>query len=138
VTSNFFLYQFVLLTISAFFHVQPTNALFFSVCVDGCALRSFLMLHVRLMSESDQCLYNTTYHRFWELHRLKNAQYIVRIKGGLKNNLCFWEAIKPGTHRALQIYLLGFFKACTCGMIGSWIVTCQLLTTVIKCLLGRQ
>jgi hypothetical protein len=78
-----------------------------------------MMLHVRLMSESDQCLYDTTFHRFWELHRLKNAQYIVRIEGGLKNNLCFWEAIKPGTHRALQIYLLGFFKACTCGMIGS-------------------
>jgi hypothetical protein len=50
-------------------------------------------LHVRPMSESDQCLNDTAFHRFWELrrdfkslHRLKYAQYIVRIEGGLKNN----------------------------------------------------
>jgi hypothetical protein len=46
--------------------------------------------------------------------------------------LCFWEAIVPKTHRALQIYLLSFFKAYT--SVGSRIVTCWLLTTVIKCL----
>jgi hypothetical protein len=44
----------------------------------------------------------------------------------------------PGTHRALQIDLLGFFKAYTSDMIGSRIVTCQLLATVIKCLQLRS
>jgi hypothetical protein len=45
------------------------------------------------MSESDQCLHDTAFRRFWELrrnlkslHRLKYAQYIMRIEGGLKNN----------------------------------------------------
>jgi hypothetical protein len=46
------------------------------------------------MSKSDQCLYNTAFRRFWELrrdfkslNRLIYAQNIVRIVGGLKNNL---------------------------------------------------
>jgi hypothetical protein len=45
------------------------------------------------MSESDQCLYDTASRRFRELRRdfkslqrLKYAQHIVRIEGGLKNN----------------------------------------------------
>jgi hypothetical protein len=49
--------------------------------------------NVRPMSESDQCFYDTAFHRFRELrrdfkslHRLKYAQYIVRIEGSLKNN----------------------------------------------------
>jgi hypothetical protein len=49
--------------------------------------------HVRPLSESNQCLYDTAFHRFAELrcdlkslHRLKSAQYIVRIESGLKNN----------------------------------------------------
>jgi hypothetical protein len=56
-------------------------------------LKGFETLHVRSMSESDQCLYDTAFRRFRELrrdfkslHRLKYAQYIVRIEGGLKNN----------------------------------------------------
>jgi hypothetical protein len=47
--------------------------------------------HVRLMSESDQCLDDTGFRRFRELrrdfkslHLLKYAQYIVRIESGLK------------------------------------------------------
>jgi hypothetical protein len=55
-------------------------------------LKEFETLYVRPMSESDQCLYDTAFHRFRELrrdfkglHRLKYAQYIVRIEGGLKN-----------------------------------------------------
>jgi hypothetical protein len=54
-------------------------------------LTEFETLHVRPMSESDQCLYDTAFRPFWELmrdfkslHRLKYAQYIVRIEGGLK------------------------------------------------------
>jgi hypothetical protein len=56
-------------------------------------LKEFESLHVRSMSESDQCLYDTALHRFRELrrdfkslHRLKYATYIVRIESGLKNN----------------------------------------------------
>jgi hypothetical protein len=56
-------------------------------------LKKFETLHVRPMSESDQYLNDTAFHRFRELrrdfkslHRLKYAQYIVRIEGGLKNN----------------------------------------------------
>jgi hypothetical protein len=48
-------------------------------------LREFQTLHVRPMSESDQCLY-TAFRRFRELrrdfkslHLLKYAQYIVRV-----------------------------------------------------------
>jgi hypothetical protein len=57
-------------------------------------LKDFETFHVRPMFELDQCLYDTVFHRFWELrpnfkslHCLKYAQYIVRIEGGLKNNL---------------------------------------------------
>jgi hypothetical protein len=49
-------------------------------------------LHVRPMSNSNQCLYYTALHRFRELrrdfkslHPLKYAQFIVRIEDGLKN-----------------------------------------------------
>jgi hypothetical protein len=49
-------------------------------------LREFQTFHVRPMSESDQCLYDTALRRFRELrrdfkslHRLKYAQYIVRV-----------------------------------------------------------
>jgi hypothetical protein len=56
-------------------------------------LKEFETLHVRPMSELDQCLYDTAFRRFWELrrdfmtlNRLKYAQYIMRIEGGLKNN----------------------------------------------------
>jgi hypothetical protein len=56
-------------------------------------LKEFETLHVRPMSESDQYLYNTAFRRFRELmrdfkrlHRLKYAQYIVRIEAGLKKN----------------------------------------------------
>jgi hypothetical protein len=51
-------------------------------------LKEFKTLHVRPMSQSDQCLYDTAFRRFRELrrdfkslHRLKYAQYIVRIEG---------------------------------------------------------
>jgi hypothetical protein len=56
-------------------------------------LKEFATIHVCPLSESDQCLYDTAFHRFRELmgdfqslHRLKYAQYIVRIESGLKNN----------------------------------------------------
>jgi hypothetical protein len=55
--------------------------------------KEFETFHVRPMSESDQCLYDTAFRRFRELrhdfkclHRLKYAQYIVCIEGGLRNN----------------------------------------------------
>jgi hypothetical protein len=56
-------------------------------------LKKIETFHVRPMSKSNQCLYDTVFHRFRELrrnfkglHRLQCAQYIVRIEGGLKNN----------------------------------------------------
>jgi hypothetical protein len=49
-------------------------------------LKKFETLHVRPMSESDQCLNDTAFHRFRELRRDFKSQYIVRIEGGLKNN----------------------------------------------------
>jgi hypothetical protein len=50
-------------------------------------LKEFETLHVRPMSESDQCLYDTALGRdFKILHRLKYAYSIGRIEGGWKNN----------------------------------------------------
>jgi hypothetical protein len=56
-------------------------------------LKEIETFHVRPMSESDQCLYDTAFRRFRELRHefksiygLKYAQHIVRIEGGLKNN----------------------------------------------------
>jgi hypothetical protein len=62
-------------------------------------LKEFETLHVRLMSELDQCFYDTAFPRFRELrrdfkslHRLKYAQYIARIEGGSKNS----DVLIPG------------------------------------------
>jgi hypothetical protein len=55
--------------------------------------KEFETLHVRPMSESDQCLCDMVFRRFQERRRdfksfyhLKYAQYIVRFEGGLQNN----------------------------------------------------
>jgi hypothetical protein len=127
-------------------------------------LKEFETLHVRPMSELDQCFYDTAFPRFRELrrdfkslHRLKYAQYIARIGGGSKNNLrgffkyadmkrnasgypssMFLGSDCARDSQSIANLFAGFYEAYTCGMIGSQIVTCQFLATVIKCLQLRS
>jgi hypothetical protein len=118
--------------------------------------KEFETFHVCPMSESDQCLYETAFRHFWELirrdfkslHRITpSTSCLLRVVWKIIledfssmpswcvtqaaiRRLCFWETIVPGTHRALQIYLLGFFQ----NVYGrdDWYLdrTCQLLTMV--------
>jgi hypothetical protein len=73
------------------------------------------------MSESDQCLYDTAFHRFRELrpnfkslHRLKYVQYIVRIERGLKNNLRGFFRYADMKHNASG-YLTSMFLGNDCA-----------------------
>jgi hypothetical protein len=106
------------------------------------------------MSESDQCLYDTAFYRFRELchdfkilHRLKYVQYIVRIEGRFAKlssrifQVCRHEAyyasgypssvfLRNDCARDLQsiadLFAGVFFKAYTCGMVESRVVTCEI------------
>jgi hypothetical protein len=115
------------------------------------------------MIELDQSLYDTAFRRFWELrrdfkciHRLKYAHYMVRIKGDLKNNprgffnyadmkrnasgypsSMFLRNNCARDSQSIANLFAGFFQSAYVRydwILDSWIVTCQLLATVIKCL----
>jgi hypothetical protein len=113
-------------------------------------LKEFETLHICQMSESDQCLYNKGFPPFlrnlgatlrvFTVWNTPSTSCVLRVVWKIilddfssmptwsvtqaaMRRLCFWETIVPGTHSALQIYLMGFFKAYTCGMLRSRIVT---------------